>query len=428
MNRLTANFRNLITACWIVLLLSACATPYQPGAIDVQATPAEILTKSSHDVTVSTTILSDKLAQQLYGVNLGDVGLQAVWLRIENRSDHSYWLLVSALDPNYYAPHEAAALFFGDLSDEDEKRASHRFHELGIDLKSTPGSVNEGYVLTPRVEGGRFLVVALAGSQRLLKHGFAVTLPDGDFDFERLEPETIYSDSERPNLDLEQLRQAIESLPCCAMNKDGDKPGDPLNLVVIGNAGEVLAAMARSGWSFTHRIDLKTVERMIGAALSGTSYSVSPVSPLWYQDRQHDLALQRARGSISMRNHLRLWLAPFRYEDRSVWVGQISRDIGIKATTLSPTLTTHVIDPNVDEARENLLQSMMVAGTVDRFTFAGGIPAATPESPRMNLTEDPYYTDGLRLVLWVSPSLDTPVESIEFLEWQNSADPHKSGN
>jgi hypothetical protein len=424
--RIISHFRNLIPVFWLIPLLCACAT-YQPEAVDVLDTPAEVFTKTSDDVTVSTTILSDSLAERLYGVDLAQMGLQAIWLHIENRSDHSYWLLVSALDANYYAPHEAAALFFGELSAEDEKRASLRFQELGIDLKSTPGSVNEGYVLTPRVEGGRFVIVALAGHQRLLKYGFAVTLPDGDFDFERLDPEHIYADRERPDLDLEQLRQAVEALPCCAMNKGGDRAGDPLNLVVVGNAGEVLAAMARAGWSFTHRIDMKTVERMIGAAVSGTSYAVAPVSPLWFMDRQHDLALQRARGSISQRNHLRLWLAPFRHEGRSVWVGQISRDIGVKATTHSPTLTTHVIDPNVDEARENLLQSMMVAGTIDRFAFAGGSPPSTPSSPRMNLTEDPYYTDGLRLVLLISPSLDTAVEEIQFLEWHESADPHKSG-
>ena len=42
---------------------------------------------------------------------------------------------------------------------------------------------------------------------------------------------------------------------------------------------------------------------------------------------------------------MRLWLAPFRFEDRPVWIGQVSRDIGVKITPKSPTLTTHVIDP-----------------------------------------------------------------------------------
>ena len=32
---------------------------------------------------------------------------------------------------------------------------------------------------------------------------------------------------------------------------------------------------------------------------------------------------------------LRLWLAPFEYDGRAVWIGQVSRDIGVKLTTLS---------------------------------------------------------------------------------------------
>jgi hypothetical protein len=135
------------------------------------------------------------------------------------------------------------------------------------------------------------------------------------------------------------------------------------------------------------------------------------------------MALQRARNTIVQRNHLRLWLAPFRFEGRPVWVGQISRDIGIKATTLSPTLTTHVIDPNVDEAREHLLQSLMVAGAIERFAFVQGMAPASEAKPYHNLTGDPYFTDGLRVVVMLSDNVMTPPEDVEFLEWRNSVDP-----
>jgi hypothetical protein len=142
-------------------------------------------------------------------------------------------------------------------------------------------------------------------------------------------------------------------------------------------------------------------------------------------DRPRDLALQRARNTILQRNHLRLWLAPFRFDGKSVWVGQISRDISVKPTLLSSTLTTHVIDPNVDEAREHLLQSLMVAGVLRRFAFVAGIPPASITAPHFNLTDDPYYTDGLRLFLELDGRGTTPAEEVEFLEWQKSADPSK---
>jgi hypothetical protein len=406
----------------LLVLLSACAT-FDPQPVDLLQAPGDIQSDTKHDISVSTTILSDEQASRLYGVGLGSVGLQAVWLRIENRTEHAHWLLVSALDANYYPPDEAAALFHPILSAKDEQAATNHFRSLAIPLKITPGSVKEGYVLVPRTEGGRYVVVKLVGTQHVVDFGFAVTLPDGDFDFERLDPAQIYADQERPDLDLEQLRAELRRLPCCARDSSGEREGDPLNLVVIGNVDDVLAAMSRAGWSFTHRIDASTIRRMIGAAMSGTAYPVAPVSPLYFQGRPQDMALQRARSTIVQRNHLRLWLAPFRFEQRSVWVGQISRDIAIKATSQTTTLTTHVIDPNVDEAREHLLQSLLVSGAIERYGFVRGMEPVSAATPGANLTGDPYFTDGLRFVVMLSGSSTTPPEKAEFLEWASSGDP-----
>jgi hypothetical protein len=404
-------------------MLAGCAASFDPQPVDIRSGPGEIQSHTEQNITVSTTILSDELASRHYGVDLADFGLQAIWLRIENRSQHAHWLLVSALDADYFPPDEAAVLFHPGLAKEEEQAVTRHFRELAIPLKSNPGGVTEGFVLAPRHEGGRYVVVKLASNQGILDFGFAVTLPDGDFDFERLDPARIYGDRELPDLALDPLREALRALPCCVKDATGERNGDPLNLVMIGDVGDLLASMSRAGWSFTHRIDLGTVQRMIGAAISGQAYPVAPVSPLYFQGRPQDMALQRARNTIVQRNHLRLWLAPFRFEGRSVWVGQISRDIGIKATTLSPTLTTHVIDPNVDEAREHLLQSLMVAGAIERFAFVRGMPPASQAEPNQNLTGDPYFTDGLRFVVMLSENGATPPEDVEFLEWQSSADP-----
>jgi len=414
--------RRVFAALVLAALLGACAA-FSPQPVDVRAGPSEVQTKTEQAVTVSTTILSDEQALRLYGVDLADVGLQAVWLRIENHSERAQWLLVSALDPNYFPPDEAAVLFHASLSDEDEAAVTRHFRELAIPLKTPAGSTSEGYVLAPRHEGGRYVMVKLVSNDGLLNFGFAVTLPDGDFDFERLDPDKIYGERELPDLDLEQLRAELRDLPCCVADQTGEREGDPLNLVIVGNVGDLLAAMSRAGWSFTHRIDANTVGRMLGAAISGASYPVAPVSPLYFAGRPQDVALQRARNTIVQRNHLRLWLAPFRFEGRSVWIGQISRDIAIKATTLSPTLTTHVIDPNVDEAREHLLQSLLVAGAIERFAFVTGMAPVSAADPRRNLTDDPYFTDGLRFVVLLSADGMTAPEDAEFLEWRKSADP-----
>lgn len=408
--------------CACLAMVSAC-TSFQPQPLEVAEFQNTIQTETRQDVTVSTTILPDHHAERLFGVDLSDVGLQAIWLRIENRSDHSHWLLVSRLDPNYFAPDEAAALFHAGLGKDDETRLTRHFRDLAIPLKTRAGETKEGYVLAPRHEGGRYLAVSLTGERHALDFGFAVPLPDGDFDYEDLDPIAIYGQDAQPDLNLEQLRVELRRLPCCAADQHGNAAGDPLNLVLVGDTEDMLASLSRAGWSFTHRIDITTVRRMVAAAISGAAYPVAPVSPLYFMGRPQDIALQRARNTIIQRNHLRLWLAPFRFDGQPVWVGQVSRDISVKVTLLSPTFTTHVIDPNIDEAREHLLQSLLVSGTVERFAFVAGVPPASPSDPHVNLTEDPYFTDGLRLVAQVSGTTTTPPEKVEFLDWQESRDP-----
>ena len=48
---------------------------------------------------------------------------------------------------------------------------------------------------------------------------------------------------------------------------------------------------------------------------------------------------------------------------------------------------------------------------------------ASEEKPYQNLTGDPYFTDGLRVVVMLSNNLMTPPEEVEFLEWRTSSDP-----
>jgi LssY C-terminus len=411
-----------VAFCCVLLLLSSCIS-YQPEPLLDWPNPGSVQALTHNNIMVSAGILSDEQAEQVYGVDLATVGLQAVWLRIENHNDHSYWLMVSALDPNYFAPDEAAVLFYPVTVGKDEDRLTQHFRELAIPLKTEGGAVTEGYVLTPRHEGGRYLTVSLIGRHHATDFGFAITLPGGDFDFDRLNPAQTYAGLERPDLDLQQLRDALRKLPCCAANDEGVESGDPLNLVMIGDSDDVLASLSRGGWSFTQVINFQTVRRMIGAAISGASYPVAPVSPLYFMGRPHDLALQRARNTILQRNHLRLWLAPFQFQGKSVWVGQVSRDISIKPTMSSPNLVTHVIDPNVDEAREHVLQSLLVAGVVTRFGFVAGIEPATAANPHFNLSEDPYFTDGLRLVMLLSGKTTTSPDKVGFIDWQKSMDP-----
>jgi hypothetical protein len=125
------------------------------------------------------------------------------------------------------------------------------------------------------------------------------------------------------------------------------------------------------------------------------------------------VALQRTRHSINDRLHLRLWLTPLRFEAQPVWIGQVSRDIGVRFTTKTWNLTTHRIDPDVDEARDYVVEDLLHALRVTAAGYVDGVGACTPAAPRHNLTFDPYYTDGKRAVILLSQARTAP----RFVTW-----------
>ncbi|MGR8946519.1 MAG: LssY C-terminal domain-containing protein [Gammaproteobacteria bacterium] len=405
----------------LAMLLAGCAS-YVPRPIATP--PLEQVNQSSvvDDVQVSTTILSDDQAAQHYGVDLASRGLQAIWLQIRNDSSSGLWFLVAALDGDYYSPNEAAILFYSGMAADERTRITQYFRSQALPLRVEAGTSVEGYVLAPRHEGGRFINVELVGEDRRLQFGTAIPIAGERLDFEDLETTALYSANERRDLNAGELRQVLRELPCCTTNADSEGQGDPVNVVLVGDEQQVLTALARSGWSFTHELDFRSVSRLIGAAIAGTPYAIAPISPLYLFGREQDVAMQRARTAISQRNHMRLWMTPFYFEGRPVWAGQISRDIGVKLTTKSSSLTTHIIDRHVDETREYLLQSLLVHHMVERFGFVSGVGATTPQEPRLNLTGDPYETDGLRLVVVLAPEFVQPQHARNF-HWREDTDP-----
>jgi hypothetical protein len=392
------------------------------------------------EVTVSVAMLTDEQASEHFGVNFRLHGLQALWIRVENRSPRRYWFIRNAVDRDFFSPDEAALILRQGAPRNSFDALRQYLRDEAVRVQVQPDTRIEGYLYLPRVEGGRYVDVRLAADAYQaaqhhpsqyeeiaeLRFGFPVRLPDGEFDYERLDAATTYAGMDLPDLDEDGLHNALLDLPCCATNADGSEEGDPLNLTIVGNANEVLTALSRSGWSFTHRLSLRTIQRMLGAAVEGEGYPVAPVSNLYVFGRSHDFALQRARATIARRNHLRLWLAPFTFKGQQVWVGQVSRDIGVKLTTNAPSLTTHIIDPEMDLTREYLLHSLLAEGLVARFGFISGAKQASQDDPAYNLTGDPYFSDGERLVVMLSTH-PRPYYRVGSLLWEEAEAPMGEG-
>ena len=214
------------------------------------------------------------------------------------------------------------------------------------------------------------------------------------------------------------MRKALESLPCCATNEDGTEQGAPLNLVLIGEGDALHSALIRSGWAETGALSGKAATARDKPLVSGSKYA--PVSPLYVYGRPQDAAFTKARKEIKGRSILRLWLAPMLFQGKKVWLGQVSRKVRVRSASRSDVI--YRIDADLDNIRGAFLQNLWYSQGLAKFGFAKGVGASSISEPRLDLKGDPYFTDGYRLVLWLSDN-SRPVSrtDVKQVEWERPA-------
>ena len=409
-----------VLAVMIPFVVTGCASVSQQSESTPSNYKKRASTRSDGVVRVSTSVLSAEESIAVYGAPLAKKGIQPVWVEIENRDKIAYWLLSPGMDPNFFPASEAADAFTPPGKSNIRGELEQRFADLAFKNPIPAGATKAGFVLTNLDEGAKLIQVDLVATGQFRSFSILANIPGfrADYDAREVFTRDIYAAEEFVDYtDDNAFRTALEALPCCVMNKSGTKDGDPLNLVIVGGLDDAFPALIRRGWRPTEQTWSGSVMKMVTSALSGERYLYAPISPLYLYGRPQDLALQKARDNVHQRNHLRLWLSPLRYHGEPVWVGQISRDIGTRLTIHSPYLTTHKIDPDVDEARTALTEDMAYSQGLAKIGMVKGVGAAPRNSPRQNLTTDPYFTDGARSVL-IFDSRPQSLSDIEFLPWE----------
>lgn len=172
------------------------------------------------------------------------------------------------------------------------------------------------------------------------------------------------------------------SVPSFTLTGDG-LPGDPVNLVLLGEFGKLREVFARAGWTEADTLGLGSSWRMVVAFVLNRPYPAAPFSTLYLFGRGQDVGFQRPiGGSPRKRHHIRFWgLSLERAEatlntpafwlntdrpplDRpALWVGAGTRDTGFSFTSLTFQVT-HATDPDANEERDFIVGELKRLGAI----------------------------------------------------------------
>lgn len=399
------------------LLVSGCAG-FHPEPSTVESIKARSVARSRSDLEVSVAALGAKESRRMFGVDVNGKGVQSIWIEVANHSQELYSYLPAATDPNYYPALEVAYMHHRWAAPNANRTVNEYFLTNAMPLTVRPNSTASGFVFKGKTTGAEAVQVELLGHRDLVSFVFTLEIPGFTADWQETDFDRLIPPDQRRSVRRGELRRALEELPSCTTDAKGEKTGDPLNLILVGSFQTVLRCLVKGGWQLTEPLDIGSSVKTFESFILGRPYPTAPVSALYVFGRQQDMALQKARVSLKRRNHLRLWMTPLIYERQPVWIGQISRDVGVHFTTKTWHLTTHTIAPDVDETRDYLLANLLVSQGVKEGGWVKGVGFSSPAARRGNLTDDPFYTDGLRLVLVLGEE-PIPVHQLERLGWES---------
>jgi hypothetical protein len=394
--------------------ISQPRTAFQGGT--VPPPNDRLYVQEERGLVVTTAVPSATESEDIFDANLYRRNIQPVWVQIENQTGQEVLLTPMGIDAGYYSPREVATRSFGERI---SALVTRRYEQSSTRVLVPPNSTQSGYVFTEVKEGTKAFNVDILGLGAPFRRTFFIPVPGLQLDHYDIDVTSLYEGDEIEDVEVEQLGSLLKSFPCCVTDSSGDETGDPLNIAFVGPVQALYYAFLRAGWDETETIYASSLAKTAKSALFGGAYDHSPVSALYFDGRSQDAAFQRSRGSIHRRNHFRIWLTHYRIAGEPLWIAQISRDIGVRLTR--KTITTHKIDPDVDETREFLLEDLVYAQAVSSFGYVGGVGATPREEYRGNLTGDPFYTDGRRLVMWISEE-PVAIDEVVFRDLQAAAE------
>jgi hypothetical protein len=204
------------------------------------------------------------------------------------------------------------------------------------------------------------------------------------------------------NYQLPEITIAIvDRIPRRVTDAQGNA-GDNTNFMVIGPEEKVLQTFDAAGWVKVDREKKDAVVHTILATLTKQAYVELPMSELTLFGRVQEYGLAHAVPIqvIAQRHHLRLWKAPFQAGGQEIWVGAATHDIGFDRDNRNNGVT-HKIDPNVDDERDFVSNSLNETGLVAKIYYV--IPTQASKEAK-TATGATFHSDGRILIIHLIPA------------------------
>ena len=192
-------------------------------------------------------------------------------------------------------------------------------------------------------------------------------------------------------------RKIFDELPRRVTDRGG-KLGDMVNLLLVGYRDQVIEIFKAAGWVQVDSSVEGTVLTAVSDTLARKNYLTMPMSKLYLFGRSQDYGLVHAEPLkvAKSRHHLRLWKSTYELDGRPLWCVAATHDIGFERDKRLKVLPTHKIDPNVDEEREYVNETLAATGLVAESTH---VTPSHPVTDAMTASGGDFHSDGREVVL-----------------------------
>lgn len=387
----------------LTLLIAGCSIrPYHAVNVDSSSFLDRSHTQELGPIQATAAVPDASETAALTGLDLYEQGIQPVWLRIENRAKTDVRLATWSIDRNYFAPIEVAYMNRKKFSKQGYKDMERWFYENSIPRQIPAGESRSGLVYTYLKPGTKAFNLDIFSNQKAHNFTFFIPMPGFTADYTQVDFASLYSEDDIRNLSEHQLKLMLENeLPCCSSDASGEKKGSPLNAVLVGSSLAVRRAMMRGDWQ-------ETSAKWRDDNIQRNQY---------FDGRRPDAVFYQDRDDGNETIELRLWLSRWQVDSQPVWIGQtfyaindtsfwaeVARNGQFQDSTFLASFLEENVAADLDGAQNFILQNFWYNQSLEKMGLTGGVGKRTVEQPGTTYNGLAYFTDGNRVVLFVSES------------------------